>query len=595
MSNGSGKGLGPAASKADACVGTGKVGGTSVSCPPGHLIVRVRNPLDAGIKDVTVEVAGRGKKKTGADGVADFGNVPPGSYSITASKPDYGPLPSGAAVFAIGNTTATQDVPSGKTVTAEMRMVTVTSVKVSHTPVVAATPLRIYKGAIGDVHTDHIVTCTVLCPKKAGSGAGTQFPVRVDWTFAADAGNAPKAKGGKDNTDVHFGPVTGFPMSGGGTTTGSTISNDSGHTEITLRASVTSGDHFTVYAKVLRNPADTTKGDLGHDHSPKFEVWKRLDYNNLYRMVTGAQKGFDLASRTTVPNIQPAFTPAFTEYTVGPPHVVPYQEYITNLVAPTAAQLPLNGTLQVVSDGADTRVVTIHGLVVAADGSTSNGSEALTLNGTTSVVGAKKFQKVTTINVPVSPSRSIAASTSAGAAVAAIAPHHGVATPNFLFDTPAAVQAKAQAWYDANGTQIGIDLAALNTSIGAAGYFMVGAAYYHPKKDGRPATGRTTYYSGYPALSITYYGTSFHPDANWEGVDGVNQGMMSCLFLNVGGGSYASMVARHEIGHASDHVTYGAGDHCPQSTCLMYFSSTKNTFCTINPDHSVRRTEGWSP
>jgi hypothetical protein len=118
---------------------------------------------------------------------------------------------------------------------------------------------------------------------------------------------------------------------------------------------------------------------------------------------------------------------------------------------------------------------------------------------------------------------------------------------------------------------------------------------YHPKKDGRASTGKTSFYAGYPGIRITYYSSSFHPDNEWEAVDGVNQGKTSCLFLNVGGGSYASMVARHEIGHASDHVNYGPGDHCPQPTCLMYNSSTQNTFCTINPDPSVRRTEGWSP
>jgi len=179
--------------------------------------------------------------------------------------------------------------------------------------------------------------------------------------------------------------------------------------------------------------------------------------------------------------------------------------------------------------------------------------------------------------------------------VATVAAHAASASPNFLFDTVAAVQTKAQAWYDANNAQLGTDMAALNTSIGAAGYFMIGAAWYHPKKDGRPATGQTTYYAGYPTLLIHYYDKSFHPDKNWEGVDGVNQGQMSCLFINVGGGAYASMVARHEIGHASDHVNYGPGDHCPQVTCLMYHSSQQNQFCTINPDHSQHRTQGWTP
>jgi hypothetical protein len=595
MSNGNGpSGLGPAVNSADAGVGAGCVGAPAAPCP-GHLIVRVRTPLDAPIQGVTVEVTGRGHKLTGADGRADFGQVPATTYNITAHKADFGPLPTGASPFAVGNATATQAVPSGATVSAEMRMVTVTSVTVTHTPVVAATPLRIYKQAAGDAHVDHIIVCNALCPKTAGNGAGTQFPVRVDWTFTAPAANAPKANGGKDDTDVHFGLATGFPMSGAGTKTASTVTNDSGATQITLRASVTSGDHFIVHAKVLRDPANAAAGDLGHADSPNFEVWKKLAYNNLYRMKTGANAGFDLEARCTVPNIQPAFTPTFTEYSVGAAHLVAYKEYITDLVVPTAAQLPLNGTVQVRSDGDDTRVVTIHGLVVAADGSTSNSTEALTLNGTANVVGAKKFQKIAQVTVPASPTRKLTVETSAGAAVATVAAHAASASPNFLFDTVAAVQTKAQAWYDANNAQLGTDLAALNTSIGAAGYFMIGAAWYHPKKDGRPATGLTTYYAGYPTLLIHYYDKSFHPDKNWEGVDGVNQGQMSCLFINVGGGAYASMVARHEIGHASDHVNYGPGDHCPQVTCLMYHSSQQNQFCTINPDHSQHRTQGWTP
>ena len=560
----------------------------------GHLVVQIRTPTGSAIPGVTVEANGQ-KRTTNAAGLADFGSVPGRSYDVRARKADYGPVPSGAAAFAVGDATATQVVTAGATATADVRMVTVTSVTVSHTPVVAATPLRIYKHAAGDAHVDHVIHCKVLCPRGAGTGAGTQVPVRVDWTFTAGGTNAAKAKGGKDDTDVHFGAAPGVAMSGSGTKTASTITNDAGETSITFRASVISGDHFTVHAKVLRDPSTPAAGDLGHGDSPQFEVWKRLDYNNLYRMQTGANAGFDLAPRATVAKIQPAFTPTFTEYSVGAPHAVAYQEFITNLVAPTAAQLPANGTVRIRSDGTDTRPVTIHGLVVAADGSTSAGTEVLTLNGTANVAGATKFQKIGQVTVAQSPSRKVTIETSAGTAVGVIGPHHASASPNFLFDTAAAVKTKAQAWYDANQAQIGTDLAALATSIGAAGYFMVGAGYYHPKMDGRAATGHTTYYAGFPGIRLTYYSMSFHPDGKWNSVDGVNQGQMSCLFMNLGGGDYASMVARHEIGHASDHVSYGPGDHCPQSTCLMYAFSTKNQFCTIGADHSVNRTRGLSP
>ena len=561
----------------------------------GHLVVRVRSPLGLAIQGVNVDVSGVGVRPTGADGRADFGSVPPASYNIRAKKADLGPLPSGTTPFAIGEATASQSVSAGATSTVELQMVTVTSVKVSHTPVVAATPVRIYKASPTDVHVDHLITCTALCPRLTGTGPGTQVPVRVEWTFTPDAGNAPKPKGGKDNTDIHFGAAPGHAMSGAGTTTASTVTNDAGETQILFRASVTSGDRFIVHAKVLRDPGNSGAGDLGHDDLPNFEVWKRLDYRNLYRMQTGPKLGFDLAARCTSANIQPAFTPTFTEYSVGAPSTIAYREYITPLVVPTAAQLPLNGTVRIRSDGPDVRVVVVQGLVVAPDGSTSLGAEALTLSGPAPVMGTKQFQMVTSVAVPPSPGRILTVETSVGVPICVVGAHHAGAAPNFHFDTVPSVQLKAQSWYDANDTQLGVDMAALATSIGAPGYCMVGAAYYHPKMDGRPATGHTNYYAGYPTIRITYYGTAFHPDAKWGSVDGVNQDKMSCLFLNVSGGSYASMVARHEIGHASDHVSYGPGDHCPQRTCLMYAFSSNNEFCKKRSDHSVRRTMGWLP
>ena len=240
-------------------------------------------------------------------------------------------------------------------------------------------------------------------------------------------------------------------------------------------------------------------------------------------------------------------------------------------------------------------MIVVGGLVVAADGSTAPGTEALTLLGTNVVMGTKRFQRVVSVTVPPSPGRSVFVETSVGLPICAVRAHQAAAAPNFLFDTLAAVQSKAQSWYDANDTQLGVDMAALASSVGAPGYCMVGAAYCHPKMDGRPTTGSTSYYAGYPAVRLTYYGTAFHPDAKWGSVDGVNQDKMSCLFLNVSGGSYASMVARHEIGHASDHVSYGPGDHCPQKSCLMYAFSANNQFCTKTKEHSVRRTMGWLP
>jgi hypothetical protein len=106
----------------------------------GHLVVRVRSPLGAAIRGVNVDIHGVGVIPTGADGRADFGSVPPATYTIRAKKADLGPVPSGTAPFAIGEATASQAVAAGTTSTVELQLVTVTSVKVSHTPVVAASP-----------------------------------------------------------------------------------------------------------------------------------------------------------------------------------------------------------------------------------------------------------------------------------------------------------------------------------------------------------------------------------------------------------------------------------------------------------------------
>ena len=388
----------------------------------GQLVVRVRSPVGAGIAGVTVDVPGLGVLSTGADGRANFGSVPASTYQVQAKQADHGPVPSGGGTFAIGEATASQAVVAAATSTVELQMTTVTSVKISHTPAVAATPLRIYKVSAMDVHVDHLVTCAALCPRTTGSGPGTQVPVRVEWTFTADAGNAPKSKGGKDKTDIHFGAAPGHGMSGAGTSSATTVTDDSGQTQILFRAPVTSGDRFTVHAKVLRDAGNPAAGDVGHDDSPRFEVWKRLDYRNLYRMQTGANLGFDLASHCTASNIQPAFTPTFTEYSVGAPTAVPYREYITALVAPTAAQLPLSGRAQIRSDGPDARMVVVAGLVVAADGSTTPGTESLTLLGTSAVSGTKLFQKIVSVALPPSPSRSVSVGTSSGAPVCVVGP-----------------------------------------------------------------------------------------------------------------------------------------------------------------------------
>jgi len=477
--------------------------------------------------------------------------------------------------------------------------VVVASVQVTYTPAAAATSLRIYKPAVGAAHTDQELLATVRLRKSDGTAVVTAVPIRVDWSFHAEAANAAKAKGGKDNTDAHFTAAPLHPANGGLLIDANTITNGTGESRIIFRASVTSGDMFTVRASVLRAPGGAA---LGHGDSARLEVWKRLHYTSLYRMQTGADSGVDVDTLCVVANVQPAYTPAFTEYDKGAANPIAYNEFVSALVVPLAAQLPNKSTVRVRSDGPDIRAVTIHGLVVAANGTTSLGTEVITLNGTTNVTGATEFQRVDRATVAADPARTVTVEEGTGAhrAIGSIAPHHGNANFHFLFDTAANVHTNAQAWADANQVQWPTDLQALNTTIGAPSFHMVGCGWLHPKHAGAHSV-RTTYYTAYnAAVTIAIRGQNFHPDDPWNNWDGMNMGQMSCLFRNMLdshglASAYAIGVARHEIGHSSDHVQYGAGDHCPQSTCLMYATSTQGMFCTIGADHSLHRTMGWTP
>ncbi|MEK7406565.1 MAG: carboxypeptidase-like regulatory domain-containing protein [Acidobacteriota bacterium] len=567
------------------------------------LQVVVKKPTGEAIDNVEVELVDVTKKPTGSNGIADFGEMPIGKYDVKARKLAYGPEPRPGEVFQFGEARPRDaagnvelvEIKNGEKKTATLKMMTPVSVTVKHTPANASHKERIYKSG---ATADQEILAIVKLPLTRGTGPGTQAGIEVEWSFTADGGNAPKANGGKDNTDIHFVAVAGHPVTGGNMlTTAKTVTDGAGETKITFSASGIAGDKFTVHVKVFGPPGNTVHGSAD---SVQFEVWKLLDYRGLYRMVTGANKGVDVGALCVEGNIQPAYTPAFTEYRKGPVTNIAFQPFVSDLMMPTAAQLPTSSQVRVRSDGPDTRRVTIEGLIVAADGSTSNGSEVLTLAGTGTVAGAANFQRVTRTVVATDPARTVTVESAGGAAIGTIPPGAGSAAFNFLFDTAASVQAKAQAWANANEAKYPADLATLNGSIAAAGYLLVGCGLLHPKHSGH-ASGRTTFYTGYPGVTVTVAGVAFHPDALWNEYDGMNQGQMSCLFTNVLkggplGGPYTKGVARHEIGHASDHVSFGAGDHCPQAAnvCLMNANSTAGDFCTIAPDHSRHKVMGWT-
>lgn len=130
-------------------------------------------------------------------------------------------------------------------------------------------------------------------------------------------------------------------------------------------------------------------------------------------------------------------------------------------------------------------------------------------------------------------------------------------------DPQAVIDAKAQAWFNRNNAQLGADLNAMIATIGAPPFSIIGARYYHEKLDGDPGTGATNYYP--PATRINASNTNVpnmvDPDGEWRSVQAVTTANeITFIFLNVANIQRYVIVARHEIGHASDHVTFGLGD-----------------------------------
>jgi|GEM_PF-1013170 len=154
----------------------------------------------------------------------------------------------------------------------------------------------------------------------------------------------------------------------------------------------------------------------------------------------------------------------------------------------------------------------------------------------------------------------------------------------------AAITAKAQAWYERNENNQGASFSAYQTTIGATAPCIIGARYFGAKFDGRAASGQTNYYPA--GISISVYMGTADPDDDWYEPQGAEFGGVVYIFLNSGNAARRQIVGRHEVGHASDHVSFGTGDHAPVgSGCLMAPAGESNLFC----DTSILRLRGYSP
>jgi hypothetical protein len=170
----------------------------------------------------------------------------------------------------------------------------------------------------------------------------------------------------------------------------------------------------------------------------------------------------------------------------------------------------------------------------------------------------------------------------------------------------AAMETKAQAWYQRNIDTLGNELVAYAGTIGAPASSLIGGRYIHAKLDGREGDGR-------PANSAKFYpdgltikdnnNNPWDPNLDWGEAEGGEVGGFAFIFLNTKPLDRLIVAARHEVGHASDHepfhvaiVVAGDADHALSG--LMH--KTADQSFPANPygvntfsDDSILRLRGW--
>lgn len=158
-------------------------------------------------------------------------------------------------------------------------------------------------------------------------------------------------------------------------------------------------------------------------------------------------------------------------------------------------------------------------------------------------------------------------------------------------DSPAAIRAKAQAWFDRVGARVGPQLNAFEAANHIGAGSIISAQYLSPKDDGLAGTGITHFY---PGVMITYGGQVFAADGKWPVTQGIENGARETkyVFKNSTGPGRPGLVVRHEVGHASDHHSFGdgstfGGDH--SDTQLMHPSGLTSVFS----NNDILKLRGW--
>lgn len=277
--------------------------------------------------------------------------------------------------------------------------------------------------------------------------------------------------------------------------------------QVSLHLSAYGGDKFKLAVSLNDVPAASGPG-AGALESGTLTVWRRLDYNAVHTM--SGENYVDAA--TVVAEIQPAFAPAFIDYT-------------RSAVKTTAAALTCKyiGLYDAGSPGKQK--------AWPADFSPAALGFAPTATELADYGGSHAVKKAA---------------------------------------AKAAIEAKAQQWFNAITSDIGTRSQAWFAAVGALpGNALLAVQYYHPKLSGIAADGVTNFWPAGVQVNGANPGsglsTPVDPDQLWRNVQGFNRGTTSVIFKNYGTAARLQIVCRHEIGHATKDAfgrdSFGTGDH----------------------------------
>lgn len=317
------------------------------------------------------------------------------------------------------------------------------------------------------------------------------------------------------------------------------VGADQGKAKIWFKPSGVGGDTFKTKAVIYASDGTTVL--FSCESASELSVWRSLHMAAVYTM--NGQTYLDTA--TMVDEIQPAFTPAFVDYT-------------------RAAISTLDAGLS----------VKYIGLYQTGGGMKTWPAD---LSPTSLETSPNQLQPT---------AAELAAYAYAGADPVQVAAKATAKT---------AIEAKAQAWFSA----VVADYRQCYTNwftaaaVPGATNALLAVEYYHPKLS-EQADGATNFWPAGISINLANPGSGLDmpgdPDrATWRGVQGFNSGQISVIFKNYPSAEELKITCRHEIGHATksafERADFGAGDHSARG--LMTFDGEAADFSA--PDLRILR------